>query len=154
MSANETIGVRQVAIPTIRARIYSVLSVLLALLIILQIYVAAAGLFTVAHQLDNGLNYGVAAWNNSPYWNIHFLNAIAITIIILLMVGVSFLARLSGRIKKVTGLLLGLLVLQAVLGFIPWPPPLSAVHVLNAFFMLAVALYVVREAWAFGRSAR
>ncbi|MFZ0214894.1 MAG: DUF6220 domain-containing protein [Candidatus Dormiibacterota bacterium] len=154
MTVDQTLNVRPVVIPTIRARIFSALSVLLAALVVLQIFVASTGLFTIAHQLDNGHSYGVAAWNDSSYWGIHFMNAFAITIVILLMVGAGFLARVSGRLKKLTGLLFGLLVLQAALGFVPWPAPLAALHVLNAFVMLAVTLYVVREGWAFGRSAR
>ena len=153
MSANETVIAGRGATPSIRARIFSVLSALLALLIVVQVFVAGAGLFVMAHQLDSGQNYTVSSWNNSAYWPIHFLNAFAILIVMLLLLGASFLAQLPGRTKRFTGLLLGLLVLQAVLGLIPWPAPISALHVLNAFVMLAVALYVTRENWAFGRPA-
>jgi hypothetical protein len=130
-----------------------VLSALLALLVIVQVFVAGSGVFVMAHQLDNGQNYSVGAWTSSAYWGIHFVNALAITVVMLLMLGASFLAGLSGRTKRFTGLLFGLLVLQALLGFIPWPAPISALHVLNAFVMLAVALYVARENWAFGGPA-
>jgi hypothetical protein len=153
MSVNETEVAGRVAPSSIRARIYSVLAAVLALLVIVQVFVAGSGVFTMAHQLDNGQSYSVAAWNSSSYWGIHFVNALAITVVTLLMLGASFLAGLSGRTKRFTGLLLGLLVLQAVLGFIPWPAPIAALHVLNAFVMLAVALYVTRENWAFGRPA-
>jgi hypothetical protein len=132
------------------ARVYSGLSVLLVLLIIVQIFVASSGLFTMAHQLDNNQNYSVAQWNDSAYWGIHFFNAFAITIVILLMLGTSFLAKLSFEVKRLTGILVGLLVLQAILGFIPWPAPISALHVLNAFAMFAVAGYLLRRSWAFG----
>jgi hypothetical protein len=155
MSVNETVFAGGVATPSIRAGIFSVLSAILALLVIVQVFVAGAGLFTLAHLLDSGQNSSaVTAWNNSAYWGIHFFNAFAITVVMLLMLGASFLARLPGRTKRFTGLLLGLLVLQAVLGFIPWPAPISALHVLNAFVMLAVALYVTRQNWAFGWPAR
>jgi heme A synthase len=107
----------------------------------------------MAHQLDNGQNYTVSSWNTSAYWPIHFFNALAITLVILLLLGASFLAQLPGRTKRFTGLLFGLLVLQAVLGFIPWPAPISALHVFNAFVMLGVAVFVTRENWAFGRPA-
>jgi hypothetical protein len=153
MSVNETVVAGRGTTPSIRARIFSVLSALLALLIVIQVFVAASGLFVLAHQLDNGQNYTVSSWNNSAYWSIHFVNALAITVVLLLLLGASFLAQLSGRTKRFTGLLLGLLVLQAVLGFIPWPAPISALHVFNAFVMLGVAGYVTRENWAFGRPA-
>lgn len=135
---------------TVRSRVYSGLSALLVLLVIVQVFVAGAGLFTMAHQLDSGQSYSASEWNNSAYWGLHFFNALAITLVMLLMLGASFLTRLPARTRKFTGLLLGLLVLQAVLGFIPWPAPISALHVLNAFALLAVALYTTRENWAFG----
>ena len=92
MSTGETVPVSPVAIVGVRARIYTVLSVLLACLLVIQIFVAAAGVFTMAHQLDNGQSYSPAAWNNSGYWGIHFFNAFAITLITLLLLGASFLA--------------------------------------------------------------
>jgi heme A synthase len=107
----------------------------------------------MAHQLDNNQSYSVAQWNNSTYWGIHFINAFVITLVILLMLGTSFLAKLSTEVKRPTSILFGLLVLQAVLGFIPWPAPIAALHVLNAFAMLGVAGYLMRRTWAFGRRA-
>jgi hypothetical protein len=135
------------------SRIYSGLAALLVLLVTVQIFVAAGGLFTMAHQLDNNQNYSVAQWNDSAYWGIHFFNAFAIAVVILLMLGTTFLARLSVEVKRLTGILTGLLVLQGILGFIPWPAPISALHVLNAFAMFAVAGYLLGRNWAFGRGA-
>lgn len=135
------------------ARIYSGLSALLVLLVIVQIMVAASGLFAMAHQLDNNQSYTVAQWNNSPYWGLHFFNAFAIALVILVMLGTSYLAKLSMQVKRMTGILAGLLVLQGILGFIPWPAPISALHVLNAFAMLGVAGYLLRTGWGFGRRA-
>jgi hypothetical protein len=154
MSVYETVAAGEHATTGIRARIYSALTAVLGLLLVVQIFVAGSGVFVMAHQLDDGHSYSVSAWNSSGYWGIHFFNAILIALVMLLMLGASFLARLSGRTKRFTGLLLGLLVLQAVLGMIPWPAPISALHVLNAFAMLALALYVTRENWAFGWPAR
>jgi hypothetical protein len=135
------------------ARIYSGLSALAVLLLVVQIFVASAGLFTMAHQLDNSHNYTVSDWNNSTYWGLHFFNALAIAVVILLMLATVFLARLSTQAKRQTGVLAGLLILQGILGFIPWPAPIAALHVLNAFAMLGVAGDLVRRNWAFGRRA-
>lgn len=134
------------------ARVYSALGALLMLLLVVQIFVAGAGVFTMAHQLDNNQSYTAAQWNNSAYWGIHFFNAIAIAIVILLLLATTFIGKLDGQAKKLTGILVGLMALQAVLGFIPWPAPVSALHVLNAFAMTAVAGYLTRQNWAFGRS--
>ncbi len=154
MSVTESVPSGQASIPRVRGRIFTALSVLLSVLIVIQIFVAGAGLFTMAHQLDNGQSYSAGEWNAASYWGIHFFNALAITVVMLLMLGTAFLARLPGRSKKLVGLMLGLLVLQAVLGFLPWPAPISALHVLNAFAMLAVALYVTRDSWTFGRTVK
>jgi hypothetical protein len=136
------------------ARVYSGLSALLVLLVTVQIFVAGSGVFTMAHQLDDNRSYTVQQWNDSTYWGIHFINAFAIAAVILLMLATAFIAKLPGRVKRMTGILAGLLVLQAVLGFIPWPAPISALHVLNAFAMFAVAGFLLRVNWAFGgRSA-
>lgn len=131
--------------------VYSGLSALLVLLLTVQIFVAGSGLFTIAHQLDNNQGYSVSQWNNSSYWGIHFINALAIAAVILLMLGTAFLAKLSVEVKRMTGILAGLLILQGILGFIPWPAPISALHVFNGFAMLAVAGYLMRRSWAFGR---
>ena len=153
MSVYEPTVAGQRATPSIGARVYSGLAALMSVLLVVQIFVAGAGLFTLAHQLDDGHSYSVASWNNSGYWEIHFLNAVVILLVMLLLLGVSFLARLPGRTRRFTGILLGLLVLQAVLGFLPWPAPIAALHVFNAFAMLALALFVTRENWAFGGPA-
>jgi hypothetical protein len=154
MSVYEPTVTGQPATPSVGARIYSGLSVLVSVLLVVQIFVAGGGLFTAARQLDSGQSYSAASWSNSGYWGVHFLNAVAILLVVLLLLGVSFLARLPGRTRRFTGILLGLLVLQAVLGFIPWPAPIAALHVLNAFAMLAMALFVTRDNWAFGGSPR
>lgn len=134
-------------------RAYSILSAILVLLILVQIFVAGSGLFTMAHQLDNNQSYTVGQWNDSAYWAIHFFNAFAIALVILLMLAASFFGKLSSQVKRFSAILLGLLVLQGVLGFIPWPAPIAALHVLNAFAMLAVAGLVMRQNWTFGRPA-
>lgn len=134
-------------------RMFSVLSALLVLLVVVQILAAGGGLFTMAHQLDNNQNYTVAQWNDSAYWGLHFFNALAIAVVMLVMLAVSFLARMSTRVKRFVGILLGLLVLQGILGFIPWPAPVAALHVLNAMAILGLAGYLTRSTWAFSSTA-
>ena len=154
MSATSPVAASE-APPTrsVGAQVYSVLAALSVLLIVVQVLVAGSGLFTIAHQLDDNHAYTVSQWNDSPYWGSHFFNAIAIAIVILAMLGTTFAAKLNSA-KRLTGILLGLLVLQAILGFIPWPAPVSALHVLNAFAMLGIAGALARQNWAFGRRPR
>lgn len=134
------------------SKVFSALAAILVLLVAVQILVAGAGLFSIAHQLDNNQNYTVSQWNSSTYWGIHFFNALAIAVVMLLMLGTSFLARMSSQVKRTTGILIGLLILQGILGFIPWPAPVAALHVLNAMAILGVAGYIARTTWAFGSS--
>lgn len=137
--------------PGIAARVFSVLSIVLVVLVLIQILVAGSGLFSMAHQLDNNQSYTVAQWNNSAYWGIHFFNAFAIALVMLLMLGTAFAGSMSNQTKRLTGILIGLLVLQGILGFIPWPAPVAALHVLNAFAILGLAGFLLRSNWAFGR---
>ena len=134
-------------------RVFSVLAALLVLLIVVQILVAGGGLFTMAHQLDGNQPYTVSQWNDSAYWGIHFFNAFAIAIVILAMLATAFVAKLGTQAKRLTGVLVGLLVLQGILGFIPWPAPVASLHVLNAFAMFALAGTLARD-WSFGRRRR
>ena len=152
MAISEPVAVRSVATTGLGARVFSVLSAVLVLLVVVQIFVAGAGLFTMAHQLDDGQAYTVNSWNNSAYWAIHFFNAFAIALVILVMLGTAFAARLSSNVKRLCGVLLGLLVLQGILGFLPWPAFISALHVLNAFAIFGVAGAAMRENWAFRRA--
>lgn len=133
------------------SRVYSVLSVILVLLVVVQILVAGSGLFSMAHQLDNNQSYTVDEWNNSAYWGIHFFNAFAIALVMLLMLGTAFIGGMSSQTKRFTGILIGLLVLQGILGFIPWPAPVAALHVLNAFAILGLGGFLLRMNWAFAR---
>ena len=133
------------------APIYSALSALLVLLVIVQILVAGSGLFAMAHQLDNNQSYTVAQWNDSIYWGIHFFNAFAIAVVMLLMLGTAFVGGMPSQTKRITAILIGLLVLQGILGFIPWPAPVAALHVLNAFAILGLGGYLMRANWGFAR---
>lgn len=134
----------------IAARVYSVMSVVLVVLVLIQILVAGGGLFSMAHQLDNNQSYTAAQWNDSTYWAIHFFNAFAIALVMLLMLVTTLIGGMSSQTKRFTGILIGLLVLQGILGFIPWPAPVAALHVLNAFAILGLTGYLLRVNWAFG----
>src|SRR5215472_7165759 len=85
------------------ARVFFGLNVLVMLLILIQIFVAGAGLFTMAHQLDNNQNYTVDQWNNSVYWGLHFFNAIAIGVLIIVLVAMAFIAKLGPMQKRLSG---------------------------------------------------
>lgn len=148
VTTNQTPGRTGVA-----PRVFSVLSAILVLLVVVQILAAGGGLFTMAHQLDNNQNYTVAQWNDSAYWGLHFFNALAIALVMLVMLVVSFLGGMSTRAKRFVGILIGLLVLQGILGFIPWPAPVAALHVLNAMAILGLAGYLTRSTWAFSSTA-
>lgn len=136
---------------SVTARIYTAVTVLLAAAVVFQLYVAGAGLFTMADQLDDNRAYSPSAFNDSTYWGLHFFNALFILLVILILVAMSFIARKPARTKWLTGLLVLLFAIQATLGFFPIVASVAALHVINAFVIFSVALLLVWTNWAFGR---
>ncbi|HEX4214407.1 MAG TPA: DUF6220 domain-containing protein [Candidatus Dormibacteraeota bacterium] len=129
------------------ARVYSVVSVVLTLLILAQFFVAGLGVFTIM----DASNPTTGSSASDSYWGLHFFNAFAILLVMLVLVGVSFLARKPRRTRLLTALLVLLILLQAVLAFVSIPP-ISAFHILNALLILGVTAYLVIRNWAFGRA--
>lgn len=136
---------------SITARIYTAVSVLLAAAVVFQLYVAGAGVFTMADHLDSNKAYSPSAFNSSAYWGLHFLNALFILLVIMILVAMSFVARKPARTKWLTGLLVLLFAIQATLGLFPIVASVAALHVINAFVILGVVLLLVWTNWAFGR---
>src|SRR5207302_9043946 len=86
---------------------------------------------------------------------VHALNAsIVIPLTILVLIGLSFAARLPGRMKWQTGALFGLMVLQFVLAGIGFARnaalrPLAVLHGVNALAIVGLTSWLVYRGWAF-----
>jgi hypothetical protein len=136
--------------PTVWARVYSIVSAVLGVLLLAQFLFAGLAVFTIMDESGSGTAAARSLSDADTFWGLHFFNALLIALAILVLVGMAFAARKPRRTTLLTALFVPLYILQAVLAFTPLAP-VSAVHVLNALVILALAGYVVRSNWAFGR---
>jgi hypothetical protein len=72
----------------------------------------------------------------------------------LVLVALSFGARLSWRMKGLTGLLFALMLIQAVIPYPPLPAWMSALHGVNALLLVALTVYLGVRNWAFRGAPR
>ena len=150
-SASNTSGVAVAASrPTVWARVYSIVSAVLGILLLAQFLFAGLAVFTIMQESGSGTAAAKSLSDADPYWGLHFFNALFITLVMLVLIGAAFAARKPRRTVLLTALFVPLMFLQGAFAFTPLAP-IAAVHVLNALVILALAGYVVRSNWAFGR---
>lgn len=142
-------------------RAYTIAGVMLLALLALQFYLIAAAAWSVwgatpntgqptSSEIFSGFKLG------DSFASLHAANgSLAIPIVILVMIALSFAARHPGRVKALTAALFGLMVIQAVLGFFGGAQTtagsaVAGLHGLNAMALVGLAIYLVRENWAFG----
>lgn len=141
-------------------RAYSIAGVVLLALLALQFYLIAAAAWSVwgaapnsgeptGGQIFSGFKLG------DGFASLHAANgSLAIPIVILVMIGLSFAARHSGRVKGLTAGLFGLMVIQALLGFFGGAQStagsaVAGLHGLNALAIVGLTVYLVRGTWAY-----
>jgi thiamine transporter ThiT len=146
---------------------YSVVGVLLLLEYLLQFYSIGAGIFSAifnsgsnatAQQTYNAFHSG------DTYFAIHIIVGVfAIAITTLLLWAFSFGAKYPDRTTQLTGLLVGLLILQDLLaGGFPLVPAflfqlpsiIAGIHPVNGVIMLILATWLVYKHWAFGKRGK
>ena len=135
--------------------VYRVLAYLLAVEVVVQAMAIAYAIAGLGHWIeeDNGvLNKQVLDSDDADFSGIggfitHGINGMmVIPLIILLLLIVSFFAKIPGGVRNAL-VLLGLVVLQVFLGIFSHSIPFVIVlHVLNAFAILGVSLYAARNA--------
>ena len=140
-------------------RAYSIAGVVLLALFGLQFYLIAAAAWSVwgatpnsgqptSSQIFSGFKLG------DSFASLHAANgSLAIPLVILVMIALSFAARHPGRIKGLTAGLFGLMVIQALLGFFGGAQTtagsaVAGLHGLNAMALVGVTFYLVRSTWA------
>lgn len=131
---------------------YSVVGVVLMLEYFVQLYLIAGGIFTIATADDNQKSVYSAFHNADNFMGFHGLNGWLIGILIIIFFAVSFGARLPRRTIGLSGLLLGLYVVQFVLAH-TGIPLLSALHGVNALVMIGLTGYLLGRNWAFRSEA-
>ena len=124
---------------------YRVLAMLIAIGVVLQAAFIAWGLFTVAHNTDDGEVFD----KNTDVTGIGihaFVGNAIIPLIALLLLIVSFFARIPGGVKW-AAITFGVMVLQLVLAFAGKAlPAVGMLHGINAFALAAVASIAMRKA--------
>lgn len=121
---------------TLRQRLeqgYVLVSGLLALAILAQVFLAGGGLLAGAGWLPA-----------------HRMLGMMLSLGPLLLLAVGIAARLPGRILWLTGLALALVVVQPLLISMPEQvqlPTLKALHVVNALLIFALTLFLGQQTW-------
>jgi hypothetical protein len=126
--------------------IYRVLAGLIAIGVVLQAAFIAVAWFTVLKDTDSG---AVFDKNTEANWG-HLAHSVVGTMVIpllaLLLLIVSFFARIPGGVKW-AAITLGVVVLQIVFAFLGFAAPvLGLLHGINAFAVAGVASIAMRKA--------
>jgi hypothetical protein len=138
---------------------YSAVGVLLLAEIALQFYLIAAGALAVWGAADNAASVYAAFKTGDQFASIHgFDGTFVIPLTILVLIALSFAARLPGRVKGMTAALFGLMVVQFVLGVAgsgggTGLAVIGGLHGLNALAITGLAGQLVVRNWAFRRAA-
>ena len=131
---------------------YSVVGALLMLEYFVQVFLIAGGIFTIANADDNQKSVYAAFKNADSFMGTHAFNGWLIGILIIIFFALSFAARWPRRTIVLTGVLLGLFVVQFVLAH-TGIPALSALHGVNALVLIGLTGFLTGRNWAFRREA-
>jgi hypothetical protein len=132
---------------------YSVAGALLMLQFFLQLYFIAGALFTIVNANDNAKDVYSAFKNSDTFAGLHAINGDLTALTILIMLILSFAARLPRQTKIMTGVLFVLILIQAVLAH-TGIAVISALHGINALVLVALGGFLTGRNWAFGRRAQ
>src|SRR5262249_40506577 len=129
-------------------RAYQILAYLVAAGVVLQAAFIAFGVFGLAHDLDAGAVVD-SNYDGNAGWFLHAVNgAMAIPLLALGLLILSFFARVRGGIRW-AGAVFGLVVLQVMLAYIAFGVAIVGVlHGINALALFAVAVIAGRRAAA------
>lgn len=127
--------------------VYRALAGLIAIGVLLQAMTVALGWFTALKDMDDGQVIDKNTEFNFGQSMHGLIGMMVIPALALLLLIVSFFARVDGGIKWAL-YVVGLVVLQIALAFLAFfsAPAIGALHGLNAFALLAVASMAARKA--------
>jgi hypothetical protein len=132
---------------------YSVVCVILMLQYVLQLYLIAAAIFTITHANDSATDiYAAFKQADANYLPVHQGNGDLAAIMTLLLLILSFAARLPRRMIGLTALLFVLMVIQSLLPGPSVPAVVSAIHGVNPLVLIGLTGYLTGRNWAFARS--
>ena len=116
-------------------RIYAGWLSLVAVLIVVQLYLAG---------------YGVFAFNGLKAFDAHLVLGDVIGIAILIALGLAFAGRVPRRLLMFNGLLVVLMIIQFLLAHTPWQV-ISALHIVNGVVIMGVSGFMTGQAGMLAR---
>jgi hypothetical protein len=131
---------------------YSVAGAILMLQFFLQLYFIAATLFTIVGANDNAKDVYAAFKNADTFAGLHAINGDLTALTILIMLILTFAARLPRQTKIMNGVLFALILVQVVLAH-TGIAVISALHGVNALVLIGLGGFLTGRNWAFGRRA-
>jgi hypothetical protein len=128
--------------------VYRALAGLIAIGVIVQAMAIALAWFIVAKDVDGGLVFDKNSDGNVGHLTHSIVGSIVIPLLVIALLIVSFFAKVEGGVKLAL-YVFGLVVLQFALAALAFSAPaIGALHGLNAFALLAVAVMAARRAAA------
>jgi hypothetical protein len=131
---------------------YSVAGAILMLQFFLQLYSIAATLFTIVGANDNAKDVYAAFKNADSFAGLHAINGDLTALTILIMLILTFAARLPRQTEIMNGVLFALILVQVVLAH-TGIAVISALHGINALVLIGLGGFLTGRNWAFGRRA-
>lgn len=131
-------------------KVYSAFAALLLVLLVFQFFLGGLGVFTVFLQQESTQPAKELFKASDPIFGIHFMNGIAIFVSLLVMLVCSFIARNPWGVTGLTALTAVMVFLQPTIAHTPFAA-LSALHLVNALAITALAFYLAWSTWALGR---
>jgi uncharacterized membrane protein (Fun14 family) len=139
---------------------YRVLAILVPVLVALQTAFIAMAVFGLFSWVDDGndvtksvLESDSSSITGSSGFALHAIGAMALVVVAVLLLVVSFLAKIPGGVRS-AALVLGAVVLQwvlAIVSFGAWP--VGALHAINAFLVFGLGMMAAQRATRFMRGA-
>jgi Family of unknown function (DUF6220) len=125
---------------------YRVLALLIAVGVVVQAAFIAVAWFQVLHDSDSGAVFDKNSEPNWAYTGHSVVGTLVIPIIALVLLILSFFARIPGGVKW-AAITFGVVLLQIVFAFIGFAAPVAgALHGINAFALAGVASVAARKA--------
>jgi hypothetical protein len=131
---------------------YRVLAGLTCLLVLIQAAAVAFGTFGIINFVENGNDYTKAIGEERASeaggigQNIHSFGAMAIALVAIVLLIVSFFAKIDGGVKW-AGIVFAAVLLQWVLAIIAFSAPVvGLLHGLNAFVIFGTAMTAMQRA--------
>jgi hypothetical protein len=132
---------------------YRVLAALVAVLVLVQAAAIAFGTFGILNFVEDGSDYTKSVAEDRTATgalgqNIHSFGAMAVALVAIVLLLVSFFAKIEGGVKW-AGIVFLVVLLQWVLAIVAFSAPVvGALHGLNAFVMFGVAMSAAQQAKA------